>query len=71
MHGSAMTHITGDMLRGRDAQLFDLISAALPRNAETWAHLVYRHPDAAAGLAEELALLPVPLAVGSCTQPRF
>ncbi|SDF60289.1 hypothetical protein SAMN05660662_2674 [Blastococcus aurantiacus] len=43
---------------GREAQLLDLVFAALLHNTETWAHLAYRHPQAAADLARTLAQLP-------------
>lgn len=43
---------------GREAQLVDLIGAALLHNAETWAHLAYRHPQEAARLVDELSVLP-------------
>lgn len=42
---------------GRDAQLFDLIGAALLHNTQAWAHLAYRHPAEAERLRRELATL--------------
>ncbi|MGY2082984.1 hypothetical protein [Blastococcus sp. SYSU DS0539] len=43
---------------GREAQLLDLVFSALLHNTETWAHLAYRYPQAAAELARTLAQLP-------------
>ena len=43
---------------GREAQLLDLVFAALLHNTETWAHLAYRHPQAAADLGRTLAQSP-------------
>ncbi len=45
---------------GRSAQLLDLLGAATLHNAETWAHLAYRHPEHAAPLVDDLRDLPVP-----------
>ena len=42
---------------GREAQLLDLLGAALLHNSITWAHLAYRHPLAAEQLAQDLAAL--------------
>ena len=39
---------------GRDAQLFDLLAAALLRNSIAWAHLAYRHPEHAQTLRTQL-----------------
>jgi hypothetical protein len=42
---------------GRDAQLLDLIAAALLHNTHAWAHLAYRHPAEAKRLVSDLAAL--------------
>lgn len=54
---------------GRPAQIVDLLGAALLHNAEAWAHLAYRHPEAAVELGETLASLPLPDLSGVVRKP--
>src|SRR5690606_33785587 len=55
---------------GRDAQLLDLISAALLHNAEAWAHLAHRHPAHAIELQQALSEMPPPDLSTITTKPH-